>query len=221
MSELAKAMSVVQSKVLSVGKDKTAGGGGGPRYTYATLGNVIEHLFPILAENGLCVMQPLDNINGEPALRTIIMHSGGESVDALFPLEKAGMKGVNDAQQIGAAITYMRRYGLCAAFGLITEDDDAACLSKRPASPQRAAAEPQGSLQDRAKAIPTPQQPDGAIPTQVIGVLDKLNTMEQITVKCKEYKSMATKEGWDKALFRYWQMRDDGFKELQKEVFGS
>ena len=221
MSELAKAMSVVQSKVLSVGKDKTAGGGGGPRYTYATLGNVIEHLFPILAENGLCVMQPLDNINGEPALRTIIMHSGGESIDALFPLEKAGMKGVNDAQQIGAAITYMRRYGLCAAFGLITEDDDAACLSKRPAAPQRAAAEPQGSLQDRAKAIPTPQQPDGAIPPQVLGVLDKLNTMEQITVKCKEYKSMATKEGWDKALLRYWQMRDDGFKELQAEVFGS
>jgi hypothetical protein len=114
----------------------------------------------------------------------------------------------------------MRRYGLCAAFGLITEDDDAACLSKRPAAPQQPAAKPQGTLQDRAKAIPTPQGTDGAIPPQVLAFLDGLDTMEKITVKCKEYKPMAAKEGWDKSLFRYWQMRDDGFKSLQAEVFG-
>lgn len=220
MSELAKAMAKVQSRVLSVGKDKTAGGGGGPRYTYATLGNVIEHLFPIMAESGLCVMQPLDNINGEPALRTIIMHEGGERIDALFPLEKAGMKGVNDAQQIGAAITYMRRYGLCAAFGLITEDDDAACLSKRPAPTTAPPAKPQGSLEERAKGMNAPAK-DDRIPPGNLKILDALDNMGAITAKCKEWKDMAAKEGWGNGLLKYWQERNDGFKALQAEVFGN
>lgn len=219
MSDLAKAMSKVQARVLSVGKDKTAGGGGGPRYTYATLGNVIENLFPILAENGLCVLQPLDNVNGEPALRTIIMHEGGEKVDALFPLEKAGMKGVNDAQQIGAAITYMRRYGLCAAFGLITEDDDAACLGK-PAKPANQAPKTAGSLEDRAKGFAAPQQKEVVLPPGIKKILDGLDNMDAITAKCKEFKPMAVKEGWDKPLARYWQDRNDQFKDLEREVFG-
>lgn len=220
MSELAKAMAAVQSRVLSVGKDKTAGGGGGPRYTYATLGNVIENLFPILAENGLCVMQPLDNVNGEPALRTIIMHAGGERIDAVFPLEKAGMKGVNDAQQIGAAISYMRRYGLCAAFGLITEDDDAACLSKRP---EPAAAKPAGALADRAKAMDAPAKAQGAIPPGNLRILDALDNMDAITAKCTEFKQMSVTDNpqWDKALLVYWQDRNEKFKELQREVFGN
>ena len=218
MSELAKAMAEVQSRVLSIGKDKTAGGGGGPRYTYATLGNVIERLFPLLAEHGLCVMQPLDNINGEPALRTIIMHQGGETIDAKFPLEKAGMKGVNDAQQIGAAISYMRRYGLCSAFGPITEDDDAACLSKRPESHQQPAAKPSGSLEDRAKGMNAPAK-DGRIPPGNLRILDALDNMPAITAKCSEWKAMAASEGWGEGLLKYWEKRNEGFKALQAEVF--
>lgn len=212
MSELAKALVAVQSRVLSVNKD-----GKGYGYNYATLGNVIESIAPLLADNGLAIMQPLDNINGEPALRTIIMHTSGERVESVFPLEKAGMKGVNDAQQIGAAITYMRRYGICAAFNLITEDDDAACLSKKPAAP---APTPSGSLEDRAKAIPSPQAAEAKLPPGIKRILDAMDTMDAITAKCKELKPLAIKEGWDKPMARYWQERNDQFKELEREVFG-
>ena len=217
MSELAKALVKVQQHVTSVGKD-----GKGYGYTYATLGKVIESLFPIITENGLAVIQPLDNINGEPAIRTVIMHEAGESIVSVFPLAKAGMSKANDAQQIGAAITYMRRYGLCAAFGLITEDDDAACLTERPAAKQAAPdVTPSGgtgshikqALTDRAKAM-------GTIPAQVLKVLDALNDMDSITAKCAEYKSMAHKEGWGTGLLKYWEKRDKEFKDLQREVFG-
>lgn len=36
----------------------------------------------------------------------------------------------NPAQENGSAITYARRYSLLMAFGLATEDDDAACLTR-------------------------------------------------------------------------------------------
>lgn len=38
----------------------------------------------------------------------------------------------NPAQEHGSALTYARRYSLWMAFGLATEDDDAASLSKAP-----------------------------------------------------------------------------------------
>lgn len=90
--------------------------------------------------------------------------------------------------------------------------------SHRGAKP---AQKPAGSLEDRAKGMNAPAAPAGAIPKQVLGVLDGLDNMDAITAKCKEYKSMAVKEGWDKELARYWQDRNDKFKELQREVFGN
>ena len=40
-----------------------------------------------------------------------------------------------DPQAVGSVITYARRYGLCAAIGLASEDDDAEGGMARPASP--------------------------------------------------------------------------------------
>ena len=211
MSELAKALVKVKQHVTSVGRD-----GKGYGYTYATLGKVIESLFPIITENGLAVIQPLDNINGEPAIRTVIMHEAGESIVSVFPLAKAGMSKANDAQQIGAAITYMRRYGLCAAFGLITEDDDAACLTERPAAKQAAPAPkpaPAASLADRAKEM-------GTIPPGILSALEALNDMDSIKAKCSALAPEAKKGGYYQAMLKWYQKRDDDFKALQKEVFG-
>lgn len=44
---------------------------------------------------------------------------------------QATLQGIkNPAQEQGSALTYARRYSLCMAFGLATEDDDAQSLSK-------------------------------------------------------------------------------------------
>jgi len=47
--------------------------------------------------------------------------------------------------------------------------------------------------------------------------------MDAITAKCKEFKQIATTDNppWDKALFVYWQDRNEKFKEMQREVFGN
>ena len=52
------------------------------------------------------------------------MHESGESQVSRTPIH-VQEKDRSNPQKHGAGITYAKRYGLCAAFGLPTPDDDA------------------------------------------------------------------------------------------------
>lgn len=85
---------------------------------YASLSNILENIQAPLAESGLSFSQIP---TGEGGLTTILMH--GESGE--FLIGEYIMKPTkNDPQGIGSAITYQRRYALCAVLGLNIEDDD-------------------------------------------------------------------------------------------------
>lgn len=94
------------------------------RQKYADLGSVWDACRAQLSKNGLAVLQFPDVVTGEKGthvrVRTIITHSDGhsEQFDLPMPVTKA------DAQGIGSAITYARRYALMAAVGIAPEDDD-------------------------------------------------------------------------------------------------
>lgn len=116
MSKLHTAMFAVHAAGIVLKKDAAAVYG-----EYATLGNVLEKLRPVLIENGLYVEQMPDFSGPNPALRTRIVHAeSGEYSEAHTPLilDKQTMQGV------GSAITYARRYALVSAFGLDADDDD-------------------------------------------------------------------------------------------------
>lgn len=87
---------------------------------YAPLPEVMETIQPLLAKHKLAVMQLMDNLNGSPALTTIIAHESGEEIRSTSPLLLAK----NDPQAHGSAVTYARRYGLMAALGLVADEDD-------------------------------------------------------------------------------------------------
>ena len=128
IKNIAGAMQEFQSEPMVVGENAQGYG-----YDYATLDKCVNRIYPRATAHGLSVMQPLADINGEPAILTIIMHVSGEWIQTAYPLAKAGMKQVNDAQQFGAAVTYARRYGLLSAFGVpVGKDDDAASLTQKP-----------------------------------------------------------------------------------------
>ena len=135
----------------------------------------------------------------------------GEAMDS-------GDKATNKA--MSAAYKYMVIQTYCVP----TEGDNDADATTHEVAASKPAAKPQGSLEDRAKGMNAPAKDgrmatDGRIPPGNLRILDALDNMPAITAKCGEWKAMAASEGWGEGLLKYWEKRNDGFKELQREVF--
>jgi len=87
---------------------------------YADLSAVLAAIAPI-AEHGLWFRQVPVQIDGGIGIETFYVHVSGAELSAgvtPVPVNK------NDAQGLGSAMTYGRRYGLMTAFGLSADDDD-------------------------------------------------------------------------------------------------
>jgi ERF superfamily len=95
---------------------------------YATLSAIIDAVRDILAKYDLAFSQNPKNSGNMDyiTIETIIMHSSGETIKSEFSLPVLK----KDAQGVGSAITYARRYALTSILGLGTEDDDAELATK-------------------------------------------------------------------------------------------
>jgi len=122
MKELAAALCKAQGEMSSVIKSQIAQGKSFS-YNYASLEDVIAVVQEPLLNNGLAVSQLMDNINGEPALTTIMMHTSGQWQSATIPLVQVKGNGTNAAQDLGISITYTKRYAL-AGICLVSIIDD-------------------------------------------------------------------------------------------------
>jgi hypothetical protein len=143
--ELFTALSKAQGEFPAIKQNKTADipmkGGGKYSYAYADLGDLIEQLKPVLAKYGLAVMsapsgcRPVE-MEQDTVLfvdvETTLAHCSGEWVESLTTIVCRGM----DAQSMGSAITYARRYGYAAILGVApdTDDDGQAAMPKREGS---------------------------------------------------------------------------------------
>lgn len=87
--------------------------------SYATLDSVLEAVAPALGENGLTVVQSPDIVADRTVLRTTLYHESGEFLESVFPLPDT-LK----PQELGSAITYARRYSLCAILNVTADEDD-------------------------------------------------------------------------------------------------
>lgn len=123
---LAAALSKAQAAIENVSKDKQAYG-----YKYADLASCLAAVKKPLADNGLSVSQIVSqDKEGKQVLVTLLIHESGQWLKSIFALENVVMKQCNSLQQLGAGITYARRYALSAIVGLTQEDDDAQSVSK-------------------------------------------------------------------------------------------
>lgn len=121
----------IQSEIGVLSKDKE-----NPFFnsSYFDVNQIIKQLLPFLEKYGLTVMQPLSNINGVPALKTIVMDNELKVIilEETMPLPEIADKSVKEGfvisnpnpQKMGSAITYYRRYALQSLFLLQAEDDD-------------------------------------------------------------------------------------------------
>ena len=88
---------------------------------YATLTSLWESARAALTANGLAVTQATDFDNdGKVVLVTTLMHSSGEWIGSVYPVDPVDRK----PQSLGSAITYARRYAFGALVGLSSDDDD-------------------------------------------------------------------------------------------------
>ena len=130
---LAEALSALQIKLPRVAKENTAKvdtkTGGGYSYKYADLTDVTEAIMPLLAALGLSFTACPTIVPGTFVLDYKLEHVSGQAIGGLYPLPQSGT-----SQEIGKAITYARRYALCAVTGLAPGgDDDDAAANLRPA----------------------------------------------------------------------------------------
>jgi len=122
---LAKALIEFQSFVPTIHDNAESYHGG-----FANLPGVLSKIGPALRTAGLVVSQLPEEINGQPGLRTTLMHVSGEHVSAVTPL--AINSGKNGTQEWGKSVTYTRRYALLSVLGLCVgiEDNDADIAEK-------------------------------------------------------------------------------------------
>jgi hypothetical protein len=118
---------------------------GARRYRYADLGAVIDAAGDAMGGAGLAWISSI----GERGVVVRLCHSSGEWIECDTGIS---VESARDAQAVGSALTYGRRYGLMALLGLAAEDDDGQAAT-RPAPPKappppkpRAVDEPAGMM---------------------------------------------------------------------------
>jgi len=98
-------------------------------YKYADLADCIEAIEQALDDNCLSFTQSVETEDTGKVVVTVLLHDSGQWLRSKFPLESVAMKQCNVMQQLGAGVTYAKRYALCGILGIATEDDDAQSLS--------------------------------------------------------------------------------------------
>jgi len=96
---------------------------------YGDLNAYLEVIKEPLANSKLTIVQmPVTN-----GLRTILMHESGEYLESECTIPNLPA----DAQKLGAAITYLRRYMIASFLGLNAEDDDGESMRKSKAEQEK------------------------------------------------------------------------------------
>lgn len=128
IKELAAALARAQAEFPAVPENAT-----NPflKNRYADLGAVIASAKATLAKHGLSVSQLPYSEAERIGVTTLLMHSSGEFIEAEMSIPLGEDKGRSLAQNAGAIITYLRRYGYSSILGLYTDEDTDGAITKK------------------------------------------------------------------------------------------
>lgn len=88
---------------------------------FSTLADVIGAIRKPLTDNGLSFLQPVARNEHGVAVTTVLLHVSGQRYSSTLEMPC----GANaNAQAVGSAISYGRRYSLLSMMGLASDDDD-------------------------------------------------------------------------------------------------
>lgn len=187
VNELAMALAKAQGQIKGAVKDAE-----NPHFRskYADLASVWDACRDSLSANGLSIVQSPRGIQTTAGgwaveLETRLLHSSGQwMADTLtVPVGKA------DAQGVGSAVTYARRYALAAFVGVAPEDDDGNAASA-------------GAKQEQAVDVPAPPKgfTDWLLDLEVVAKDGQAALKTAWTESRADYRSYMTKHRaaeWD------------------------
>jgi hypothetical protein len=131
ITALAKAIALSQLHVENALKSST-----NPHFKskYADLAEILNTVRPVFSANGIAIVQAPTFESGVASVETMLCHESGEFISSVCssPVSK------QDAQSIGSAITYLRRYSLAAMCGIAQEDDDGQHAVQEPQTQRQA-----------------------------------------------------------------------------------
>lgn len=181
------------------------------RSTYADLANYIEATRGPLAKQGVYLFQGLGMHDSIPSVTTMLVHTSNQKLGFTFPMEPAK----TDAQGIGGAISYDRRYSYGPATNTAgQEDDDGEQAVQR--GEQLKKQEEQMAGQERislahAKAFMKAAADHGRTQEQIVAFLDELNGYRQV--------EEITKQDWEAA--KTWALNQPHEDDLLKNMNAS
>lgn len=192
-ANLAKSLALAQAKFHAAKKDSV-----NPHFrsSYADLSSIIEAIKGPMAEFGLVYLQPITWENGSYFVETIILHSSGESMTlGKMRVPVPDMDGMN-AQKVGSAITYTRRYHLSSALGISQEDDDGNATSHASGPTQARPPQQKPPVQQQAPNAPASDKQIGFIMQLAAELGIKVNrpaTVQQASQMIKDLSDERTK----------------------------
>lgn len=130
INELAAALSKAQAKMDFASRDSA-----NPFFhsKYADLASVWGACRGPLTENGLSIVQSPSSDGPIVTVETLLLHTSGQWISCSLSASAAKP----DAQSIGSAITYLRRYTLQSLVGVAPDDDDGNAASGNITSPAK------------------------------------------------------------------------------------
>lgn len=94
------------------------------KYSYASLGDIVESIKKPLSDQGLSFRWEIQDSDNKLTVTCLISHLLGHSERTTMSAAKDESGGKNEIQQRGSSITYLQRYTLIAALGISTADED-------------------------------------------------------------------------------------------------
>jgi hypothetical protein len=160
--DIAEALAQARGNFKPIKKDRT-----NPFFKskYADLETVIAATAPALATQGVVVIQSPSTTERTVMVTTLLAHSSGEWLESDLTLP-ADQDNKFNAQTVGSAITYTRRYALLGMLNVSAEDDDDGNAAvggggtvKMPQRQQSAVSNQPPAKAGPPAGVPVPQKP--------------------------------------------------------------
>jgi len=213
---MAARVKLLSTEMKKSGQNKFAG------YSYFELGDFIPHVQTIFNELGLCGVVSFDNTY---ASLTITDTEDGTVIVVTSPMAEANLKGAHPIQNLGAVLSYQRRYLWMAAMELVEGDAiDSAPPVEAPKpvatqTPAPAAKPAQKPVKQRPDPIP-PQHVEPAAWTIIVDAPDDAEAWVDMMVAANNLKiSMAKSADELKEMFQVNKPLYDKLKTLNPSVY--